>query len=209
MNDKIIKINTKTSEANKQDYYLGTRGQNLQNKLIFEMSEKIQGVAWLEYEINGAKNYALMEETETGYQIDIKSCLLVGQTIKVDLRITEDENPLGVPVFVSTISTFNINNSIEATEEEPEYYPSWFDIANQKILEMDNLDVNVVKEGTVATITKTNKDGTTTSVDINDGDSGITVFSIENGHLIGTSENATNLTNYSMSNGHLYLTIEE
>lgn len=209
MNDKIIKINTKTGEASKQDYCLGTSGQNLQNKLIFEMSEKIQGVAWLEYEINGAKNYALMEEIENGYQIDIKSCLLVSDIVSVDLRITEDENPIGIPVFVSTVCSYKVNNSIEATEEEPEYYPSWMDIANQKIAEMDNLDVNVVKEGTVATITKTDKNGTTKSVDINDGDSGITVFSIENGHLIGTSENATNLTNYSMSNGHLYLTIEE
>ena len=76
-------------------------------------------------------------------------------------------------------------------------------------VKMDNLDIDAEKVGTTATITITKKDGTTKSVDVNDGDSGIVVFSIVNGHLIGTSENATNLTNYSIQNGHLYLTIEE
>lgn len=42
-----------------------------------------------------------------------------------------------------------------------------------------------------------------------DGDSGITVFKIENGHLIATSESAGNLRNYSLINGHLLLTIGE
>lgn len=76
-------------------------------------------------------------------------------------------------------------------------------------IQVSNIDIDAEKVGTTATITVTKKDGTVKSVDVNDGDSGIVVFSIENGHLIGTSENATNLTNYSIQNGHLFLTIEE
>lgn len=41
------------------------------------------------------------------------------------------------------------------------------------------------------------------------GDSGIALFSIENGHLIAESESASNYENYSLSNGHLYLVMGE
>lgn len=40
-------------------------------------------------------------------------------------------------------------------------------------------------------------------------DNGITVFEIQNGHLIAINETGIGLTNYSLENGHLYLTIGE
>lgn len=41
------------------------------------------------------------------------------------------------------------------------------------------------------------------------GDSGIVLFTIENGHLIAESESTSNYENYSLSNGHLYLVMGE
>lgn len=41
------------------------------------------------------------------------------------------------------------------------------------------------------------------------GDSGLVAFSLENNHLIATSESQDNLTNYDLTNGHLYLEIGE
>lgn len=185
MNDILIKIDTKTAKAYCENNKIGVQHANLQNKLIFEMSEKIIGSAWLEYEIDGIKNYAVMEETENGYQIDIKSCLLVSNIVNVDLKITESENADGIPIFVSTIVELDVDESINATEEEPEYYPDWKAVADSKIAEMEqlktdvnaainevnNLDIDVSKNGKTATIELTKKDSTTKTVTLSDGTS--------------------------------------
>lgn len=216
MNDIIIKVNTSTGEAFKTNDFVGNYNQNLQNKLKFEMSEKIVGVAWLEYEISNHKYYTEMQEYENGYYIDIKSALLVSPQLKVDLLITESETPSGVPKFVSTIVTLKVNNTINAEVEEPEQYPTWFELASDKILQMENLNINVEKVDKVTTITFTDKYGVEHISDVLDGekgdigDSGLVVFHIENGHLIATSEAPQRLTSYSLDeDGHLYLTIEE
>lgn len=87
----------------------------------------------------------------------------------------------------------------------------------QAITETNNLNITASKSDGKTTITITNKDGTEQEVEILDGkngakgDSGIVLFSIENGHLIAESENAVNFENYSIdqTNGHLYLEIGE
>lgn len=138
MNDVIINVNEKTGVAYKKicNQKLGNQYQNLQNKLKFEFTDNIpSGIAWLEYENDGNKNYALMEEYEKGYQIDIKSCLLVSDRVDVDLKITQEENPNGIPVFVSSIVKFEVKRTINAEDEEPEEYPSWFESANNLLNE--------------------------------------------------------------------------
>ena len=138
MNDVIINVNEKTGVAYKKylNQKLGNQHQNLQNKLKFEFTDNIpSGIAWLEYEIDGNKNYALMEEYEKGYQIDIKSCLLIGDHVEVDIKITQDENPNGIPVFVSSIVKFEVERTINAEKKEPDQYPSWFDSANKVLNE--------------------------------------------------------------------------
>ena len=185
MNDILIKIDTKTAKAHCEYNKIGVQHANLQNKLIFEMSEKIEGSAWLEYEIDGNKNYAVMEEIESGYQIDIKSCLLISNYVNIDLKITESENADGIPIFISTIVELDVDESINATEEEPEYYPDWKTVADSKIAEMNqlkeeieaaieetnNLDLDISKEGKIATVTLTKKDATTKFITLSDGTS--------------------------------------
>ena len=145
MNDIIINVNEKTGVAYKKYFNqkLGNQYQNLQNKLKFEFidTDNIpKGIAWLEYEIDGIKNYALMEKYEKGYQIDIKSCLLVSNHVEVDIKITQDANPNGIPVFVSSIVTYPVEKTINAEEEEPKQYPNWFESANAKLVEFDNAE---------------------------------------------------------------------
>jgi hypothetical protein len=143
MDDIIIYVNTKKGLAYK-DYKgsvaIGNQNQNLQNKLKFELSEMINGEAWLEYEIDGVKRQALMDEYEKGYQIDIKSCLLVSEHVTVNIKITEEKNPDAIPIFVSTTVTYTVNKTVGAEEEEPEEYPSWFESANAKLVELDNAE---------------------------------------------------------------------
>ena len=126
MNDVIINVNEKTGVAYKKicNQKLGNQYQNLQNKLKFEfldIDNIPKGIAWLEY--------------EKGYQIDIKSCLLVSDRVDVDLKITQEENPNGIPVFVSSIVKFEVKRTINAEKEEPEQYPSWFESANNLLNE--------------------------------------------------------------------------
>lgn len=147
MNDVIIKIDTSTAKTYCENNKIGVKHANLQNKLIFKMTEKIIGNAWLEYEIDGEKNYAEMEEIEDGYQIIIKSCLLISDCINVDLKITETENADGIPVFVSTKEKLEVYDSINASKEEPEYYPDWKTTADSKIAEINQLkrDLNIAE----------------------------------------------------------------
>ncbi len=146
MNDVYIFVDTETGKTECRNKKIGIQHANLQNKLIFNLSKKINGSAWLEYEINGVKNYAVMEEIDDGYQIVIKSCLLISDYVNVDLKITETENADGIPVFISTIERLEVYGSIDAREKEPEYYPSWKIIADSKIAEIDELKKDLIAD---------------------------------------------------------------
>ena len=96
----------------------------------------------------------------------------------------------------------------QALEEGLNEVDERLDEANQVIEEASNLDIDVEKTGRVATVSITNRQGETESVNVYDGDSGIVIFEIQNGHLIAISENPANYENYYISNGHLYLEID-
>lgn len=120
---------------------IGNEQQNLQNKLKFEFEDEVvEGQAWLEYEIDGQKKYTPMEKYEKGYQIDIKNSLLTSDKVLVDLKITQDEEPEGVPVFVTNIIEFNVEDTINAEEEELEEYETISFAINNGYLEMYYLD---------------------------------------------------------------------
>lgn len=163
MNDIVIKINAATATTKCKDKKIGVKHANLQNKLIFEMTEKIHGSAWLEYEIDGNKEYAEMEEIDNGYQIDIRSCLLISDYVSVDLKITESGTPEGIPVFISTITTLEVYESINAKKEQPEYYPDWKTIADSKIAEMDQLkrELNTAEQNRVSAENERNENEVT------------------------------------------------
>ena len=83
-----------------------------------------------------------------------------------------------------------VNESINAELIEPSEYPSWLDLANAKLNQIDNLDINATKEGHTATVTISKKDGSQQSVEIYDGEKGdkgdcnFATFDIVNGDLI-------------------------
>ena len=171
MNDIIIVVDKNAMAYKKCSFQkLGNEQQNLQNKLKFEFEDEIvEGQAWLEYEIDGVKKFTPMEKYEKGYQVDIKSSLLTSSQVSVDLKITQDEEPEGVPVFVTNIITFDVEQTINADEEEIEEYPSWFENANKILNEANNLDLDVTKDDDISTITINKKDGTQKSVNVYDG----------------------------------------
>lgn len=172
MNDIIITVDTSTGYASCDNSVIGIRCQNLQNKLIFVMTKKIKGIAWVEIKQGEKKTYTILNETETGYEINILSGLLTDSTLEVNLRITENENPNGIPVFVSTVVSFIVLDSINASEQMPEEYPSWLDIANAKIQEIENVNIKSERIDTGVLIKTTDNQGQTTTVELKDGKDG-------------------------------------
>ena len=142
MNDVIIVVDKNAIAYKKCSFQkLGNEQQNLQNKLKFEFEDEVvEGQAWLEYEIDGVKKYTPMEKYEKGYQIDIKDSLLTGNQVSVDLKITQDEEPEGVPVFITNIVTFDVEDTINAKQEELEEYETISFAINNGYLEMYYLD---------------------------------------------------------------------
>ena len=135
MNDVIIMVDKNALAYKKCSFQkIGNEQQNLQNKLKFEFEDEIvEGQAWLEYEIDGVKKFTPMEKYEKGYQVDIKNSLLTGNQVSVDLKITQDEEPEGVPVFVTNIVTFDVEQTINAEKELIENYSDFVSEAKKVI----------------------------------------------------------------------------
>ena len=203
MNDVIIVVDKNAMAYKKCSFQkIGNEQQNLQNKLKFEFEDEIvEGQAWLEFEIDGVKKYTPMEKYDKGYQIDIKNCLLTSSQVSVDLKITQDEEHDGVPVFITNIITFDVEKTINAEEEEPDNYPDWFESANKIINEANNLNLDINKNDNVSTITINKKDGTQKSVDVYDGLSA--TIQVGNVTTLEPGENAT-VTNVGTENNAIF-----
>ena len=133
MKDKVIKV-ADNSMIYFDDKVLGIDGENLQGKIIFYFENFKNGVAWLEFEKeDGTKKYIPMNKVNETYEVEIKPSLLSDTSIiYLQLRITEDENENGIPVFKSKKFYMNILDSINATSTIEEDYPDILDVLNNK-----------------------------------------------------------------------------
>lgn len=181
MNDLIIKIEKNTRKVELEQLYLGNDHENLQEKLVFEFDEFVDGQGRLEYEINGTKNYIILTKEDETYTIPVQNVLTIYQAdtmgkIKFQLVVTEGTEEESIPVFKSNIFYLKCRPSINAVNEAPEGYELWIEQANAKLNamdealdEVDNVDIDVTKENHTATVTITKKDSTEKSVEIYDG----------------------------------------
>lgn len=155
--------------------------------------------------------HEVLEETGT-VEIGVVAFIIEDETI------IKRYNPS--PAYFSTLdgSLKEAQNTQPITPSEFEQYEQALqeglnevderlDQANQVIEEASNLDIDVEKTGKVATVSITNRQGETESVNVYDGDTGIVLFEIQNGHLMAISENPANFRNYYLSNGHLFIEI--
>lgn len=170
-----IYINKKTRQVNLSKSVIGNDGENLQENLVFFFDEFVDGTARLEIvKQNLAPSYIMLTKVDNTYQLPIKSIITKGGKINMQLVITEGTNNEDIPIFKSNEFYMIVNSSINAEIEEPEEYAEWIDIANTKLNEIDNLDIDATKSNHTATITITKKDGTEKSVQIMDGQTGAT-----------------------------------
>lgn len=158
-----IKIDKNTRMVDLSKTIIGNDSENLQGKIVFSFVEDfVNGQARLHYEINGEKKWVALDKVEETYELPIKSVLTKKGQIDMQLVITEGVEEENVPVFKSNKFYMYCNSSINAVEEEPIGYDSWLEIANTKLNQADNLDVNL--ENNILTVTK--KDGSTQSQNV-------------------------------------------
>ena len=141
---------------------LGINGENLQGKIIFNFEKFIDGVAWLEIEKEtGEKGYIQMTKENETYTLEIKSSLLnQAGYIYMQLRITQDENVNGIPVFKSKKFYVEVLNAINATATIEDDYPNIIDIVNtkqDKLTAGENITIkdNVISANIEGTVNKT------------------------------------------------------
>ncbi len=208
MNVKV----TKTNVLINTDYILNDKEYNI-NKCTFDFSEEytrdlvkkaifIQGNNKIEMAILNNECKIPQEVLNKGnFELHVYAYEVDGDDLLVRY------SPTFVNVYVREGSY--VDGASGSEEITPTQFEQYMQAMNDGLNEVANVNIDASKERNVATISITNRYGETKNVNVYDGDSGITVFKIENGHLIATSESGSNLTNYSLVNGHLMLTVGE
>ena len=191
MKDIEIKISKETRQVDLSKYVIGNDAENLQGNLVFTFTDEfVIGQARLEYETSDTKAYLPLIQEEETYKMPIKSVITKQGQIYMQLVITEGIDEEEIPIFKSNVFYVVVNESINAEIEQPDEYQTWIEIANTKLNQIDNLNIEVEKVDNVSTLTIIKKDGTTNSVEILDGEKGekgdcnFATFDIIDGNLI-------------------------
>lgn len=182
MSDLIVKIEKETRKVTLgSKASIGNDHENLQENLVFQFDEFVDGQARLEYEINEVKNYIILQKENETYTIPVQNVITIYQEqtkgkINFQLVVTEGTGEENIPVFKSNIFFLICRPSINAVTEAPEGYDLWIEQANAKLnamdealREVDNLDIDANKVGKVTSIVITKKDGTQRTINVDDG----------------------------------------
>lgn len=191
MKDKRIQV-ADNSMVFFDDNILGIDGENLQGKIIFYFNNFKDGMAWLEFEKgDGTKGYIPLNKVNETYELEIKSSLLSDtERIWMQLRITQDENIKGIPVFKSNKFFMDVLDAINATSTIKEEYPNILDVVNTK---QDKLvaGANITIDGNVISATGS-------------GGVGLYAFTIEDGNLYVENEDESSEKSFKINeNGEL------
>ena len=177
MKDLKISVNKETRYVNLAKTTIGVDGENLQEKIVFSFEDEfVDGTARLEYENTDGKQYVLLEKENETYTIPVKSVITRKGNIKMQLVITEGTDETNIPVFKSNQFYLWCEEAINAVEEAPDSYELWIETANEKLNEVDNVDIDLVEEEKETKITITRKDGTVKETTIAGGDKGVSSY---------------------------------
>lgn len=181
--DILIKVNSNNGRVELPTARLGINGENLQGNIIVDfIDEFVDGTAILEIKRNDEKYYLTMTKENSKYKLPILSSLLTEVcTVHFQIRITVGTGN-DIPVWKSNIFFLKVEEAINATTTIPEEYAEWIDIANEKLNEIDNLNLEITKEDDKAYFTITKKDGTQETTELSAGLDGITPTIGQNGN---------------------------
>lgn len=134
-----IYIETESRNVYPERDMLGISGENKFETLQFNLDKFIDGQALLRVErkeTNGTAQYEIsVEKGDNCYTLEVLSSLLMYKgLIKMQLIIMQEN----LEVFKSKTFNMKVLEAIEAGEEIPEQYPTWQQLASQKIIEINN-----------------------------------------------------------------------
>jgi hypothetical protein len=135
MRDINIYIN-KDHTVDFEDDYLGLNRENLQGNITFHFEEFIDGQARAEIIIDNEDGYILLDKVGETYTMPIKSSLLKSDFVIMQLVI--DEPGEDYPIWKSESFTLKVGDSINATNEIPEDYPSWIEVLDELRTEVED-----------------------------------------------------------------------
>ena len=154
---------------------VGNIGENLQSMLVFSFTDEfVNGQARLDYTINGESQYVFMQKVGETYQTPVTSQLAQNGSIDLQLVITEGTDENEIPKFKSNVFYLPFGKSINATVEQPEEYEEWIDVANTKLNQVDNVDIDITTIDEVTKVEITRKDGTKKEATVNGSVNAIT-----------------------------------
>ena len=203
--DKIyIKVDKKTGMVYLENAVIGRDKENLQQELIFSFENGfILGSPRLEYKIGNNRYHIPMERIDETYVVPIKNILTVEGKIEMQLVIVEQEQDEEIPVFKSNVFYVYCNKSINAQEEAPDDYEYWLDVIQEKIVEMDNIDIDIqtVDDNTEVIITR--KDGTTKEAIVSGG-GGVADVKVNNTSVVSDGIANIDLTGYVQDSNYVH-----
>lgn len=130
-----ISLNTVTRECVADSTFLGFEGENQANVLDFSFSDKfVDGTAVLNIKRGKDTGFVSVDKVGSGYQLPVKSSLLsqVGEVTFQFVITTVDGAIMKFDPFVMTVE-----DAIDTDVPLPEEYPSWVEMANFKLAEVD------------------------------------------------------------------------
>lgn len=134
-----IYIETESRNVYPEKDMLGISGENKFETLQFNLDKFIDGQALIRIErkeTSGTAKYEITVQKENNcYTLEVLSSLLMYKgLIKMQLVIMNEN----LEVFKSKTFNMKVLEEIEGTQEIPEQYPTWQQLANQKIIEIDS-----------------------------------------------------------------------
>ena len=204
-NDVVIKVNPTNRQVYFNDNFLGLNAENLQSNLVFEFDgDFVAGTPRIEIE-KGENKYIITDvsRVDDTYVMEIKSSLLTTDVIWFQLVITEVGNE-EIPIFKSKKFYLTVAESINANTELPDEYATLYDQIEEKIAEVNNLNITAERVSDGVEIDITDKTGETTTTKVNDGQDGVdgkdakingyNTITIEAGTNIGLEQEGETLT---------------
>ena len=130
-----ITLTSSTRECITKGTFLGYEGENEVNKLVFEFTDGFKdGLGVLNIQRGEEYGYVSLEKVEGAYEFPVKNSILskIGD-IRFQVVITGNDGS----VIKYDPFTMTVKDAIDAESEMPEEYPSWVDMANAKLAEVD------------------------------------------------------------------------
>lgn len=159
--------------------YAGLNKENLQGNIVFNFEEFVPGIARIEVIIDDEKGYIELERVGQTYTLPIKSSLLKGSDIVMQLVITQEAIDEEIPIWKSESFLLKVGYSINATTTIPDEYPSWIDILEtmasevaEAIEKASNVNISSEQLTDGVKVITTNQDGEQTITIVPQGPQG-------------------------------------